>query len=751
MAGGRRSGDGQVEKIRGRVERVTFRNEENLYTVLRLRPSGSKERKEPLLSTKRSADGLVTAVGPVPLVEVGGDLALEGRWIVDPKFGEQFRIERAVPLPPTTLEGMERYLGSGLVHGIGKEFAKRLVRKFGADTLDVIENEPEKLRTVPGIGPKRAGRIVKAWEAQRGVRDVMLFLHSHGVTPAFAVRIYKRYGRDAIARIKSNPFLLASDVHGIGFQLADRVASKLGIKKEAPERIAAGLLYTLGEAAGEGHCFLPRAELCETASGILEVDVDAVDAVLPALDASGEIVIARPEGAAPGADSVYLKKLEFSEARTAGLLKDLLYAEADPVPVDADRAVPWAEKLLGITFAPLQAKAVRKAIEKKVCVITGGPGTGKTTIVRAVAAIIERKRARVLLCAPTGRAAKRLSEASQMEAKTIHRLLRWSPREGRFQCDESSPLECDLLVVDEMSMVDINLMHSLLRAVPPGARLVLVGDADQLPSVGPGNVLRDILRSHRVPSVRLEEIFRQEGGSMIISNAHRLNRGAMPETEPPDGSVQDFFFIDRKEPEEVLSAVTELVTRRIPRKWGFDPVDEVQVLTPMHRGIIGAQNLNRELSQRLNPGAGAVEGVRGGHRVGDKVMQVRNNYDLEVFNGDIGRVTGADPEERKLSVVFDGRTVLYDYGEADELVPAYAVSIHKSQGSEFPAVVVIVSTSHYIMLQRNLVYTAVTRGKRLVVLCGTKKAIAIALKNDKVRSRYTALADRLKGSGSASP
>jgi len=735
-----------VEEIRGRVERVTFRNEENLYTVLRLRPSGSRERKEPLLSTRSSADGLVTAVGPVPLVEVGGELALEGRWIVDPKFGEQFKIERAVPLPPTTLEGMERYLGSGLVHGIGKEYAKRLVRKFGADTLDVIENEPGKLRDVPGIGPKRASRIVKAWEAQRGVRDVMLFLHSHGVTPAFAVRIYKRYGRDAIARIKANPFLLASEVHGIGFQLADRVASKLGIRKEAPARIAAGLLYTLGEASGEGHCFLPRAELVETASGILDVATDAVDAVLPALETAGEIVIARGEDQP---ESVYLKKLEFAEARTAKLLKDVLYAEADPVPVDVKRALPWAEKLLGITFAPLQAKAVRKAIEKKVCVITGGPGTGKTTIVRAVAAIIERKHARVLLCAPTGRAAKRLSEASRMEAKTIHRLLRWSPREGKFQCDEQSPLECDLLVVDEMSMVDVNLMHSLLRAVPAGARLVLVGDADQLPSVGPGNVLRDILRSHRVPSVRLEEIFRQEGGSMIISNAHRINRGGMPETEPGEDTVQDFFFVDRKEPEEVLSAVTELVTRRIPRKWGFDPVDEVQVLTPMHRGIIGAQNLNREMSQRLNPGAKPVEGVRGGHRIGDKVMQVRNNYDLEVFNGDIGRVTGADLEERKLAVTFDGRTVHYDFGEADELVPAYAVSIHKSQGREFPAVVVIVSTSHYIMLQRNLIYTAVTRGKKLVVVCGTKKAIAIALKNDTVKSRYTALAERLKpGTGS---
>ncbi|MBW2261474.1 MAG: ATP-dependent RecD-like DNA helicase [Deltaproteobacteria bacterium] len=734
-----------MEKIRGLVERITFRNDENLYTVLRLRPSGGRERKEPLLSTKLSADGLVTAVGPVPLAEVGGELALEGRWIVDPKFGEQFRIERAVPLPPTTLEGMELYLGSGLVHGIGKEFAKRLVRKFGSDTLDVIENEPEKLRSVPGIGPKRAGRIVKAWEAQQGVRDVMLFLHSHGVTPAFAVRIYKRYGRDAIARVKRNPYVLASEVHGIGFKLADRVASKLGIKKEAPERIAAGLLYTLDEAAGDGHCFLPRSELCETASGILEVDVDAVDAVLPALDTAGEIVIARRQGEAPGGgDAVYLKKLEFSESRVARLLKDLLHAEANPVPVDADKALPWAEKLLGITLAPLQASAVRKAIEKKICVITGGPGTGKTTIVRAVAAIIRRKRAKVLLCAPTGRAAKRLSEASRMEAKTIHRLLRWSPREGGFQHDESSPLECDLLVVDEMSMVDVNLMHSLLRAVPPGARLVLVGDADQLPSVGPGNVLRDILRSHRVPSVRLEEIFRQKGGSMIISNAHRINRGMMPETETAEGAVLDYFFVDRKEPEEVLSAVTELVTTRIPRKWGFDPVDEVQVLTPMHRGIIGAQNLNREMSQRLNPGAKPVEGVRGGHRIGDKVMQVRNNYDLDVYNGDIGRVTGADTEERKLSVTFDGRTVLYDYGETDELLPAYAVSIHKSQGSEFPAVVVIVSTSHYIMLQRNLIYTAVTRGKKLVVVCGTKKAIAIALKNDKVRSRYTALADRLR-------
>jgi exodeoxyribonuclease V alpha subunit len=439
---------------------------------------------------------------------------------------------------------------------------------------------------------------------------------------------------------------------------------------------------------------------------------------------------------------VYPKRLEFAEAWTAKLLKDLMYAEVEPVPVDADRALPWAEKLLGITFAPLQAKAIRKALERKVSVITGGPGTGKTTIVRAVASIIRRKKARVLLAAPTGRAAKRLSEASHMEAKTIHRLLRWSPREARFLHDEESPLECDLLVIDEMSMVDVTLMHQLLRAVPAGARLVLVGDADQLPSVGPGNVLRDILDSRRVPSVRLEEIFRQAGGSMIVTNAHRINEGRMPETEP----AGDFFLVERKEPQEVLDAVIDLVAVRIPRRWKLDPVDEVQVLTPMHRGLLGAQNLNRELAARLNPSGLPVEGARGGHRIGDKVMQVRNNYDLEVFNGDIGRVTGSDPDERKLNVEIDGRTVQYDYAETDELVPAYAVSIHKSQGSEFPAVVVLTTTSHYIMLQRNLLYTAVTRGRKLVVAVGTKKAIAIALKNDKVRSRNTLLAERIRGS-----
>jgi exodeoxyribonuclease V alpha subunit len=744
LRGGKRD-EGALEEIRGRVERITFRNEESLYTVLRLKPSGARERREPLLAARGSADGLVTAVGAVPVVEVGEELALEGRWTVDPKFGEQFRIERAMPVPPSTLEGMERYLGSGLVHGIGKEFAGRLVKKFGTQTLEVIENEPEKLRSVPGIGPKRADSIIKAWDAQRGVRDVMLFLHSHGVTPAFAVRIFKRYGRDAIATVKSNPYVLAHDVHGIGFQMADRVAGKLGIRSDSPERIRAGVLYTLSEASGEGHCFLPRSELQERAGAILEVAPEAVDAVLPSLEEAGEIVVGVKEGEKPGPDSsVYLARLEHAESRTAKLLKDVMYAEAESVPVDADRALPWAEKLLGIAFAPLQAKAVRKAIEKKVCVITGGPGTGKTTIVRAVASIIERKKAKVLLCAPTGRAAKRLSEAARMEAKTIHRLLRWSPREARFQHDEDDPLACDLLVVDEMSMVDIGLMHNLLRAVPPGARLVLVGDADQLPSVGPGNVLRDILRSRRVPSVRLEEIFRQEGGSMIITNAHRINRGRMPELEPATEALRDFFLVERKESEDVLAAVMELVTKRIPRKWGLDPVDDVQVLTPMHRGLLGAQNLNRELSERLNPGAKPVEGVRGGHRVGDKVMQVRNNYDLEVFNGDIGRVTGSDAEERKLLVAFDGREVAYDYGEADELVPAYAVSIHKSQGSEFPAVVVVTSTSHYIMLQRNLIYTAVTRGRKLVVACGTKKAIAIALKNDKVRSRYTALSERLR-------
>jgi exodeoxyribonuclease V alpha subunit len=622
------------------------------------------------------------------------------------------------------------------------------VRRFGTDTLDVIEHHPERLRKVEGIGPKRAARIVEAWRKQRDVRDVMLFLHSNGVTPAYAARIYRRYGRDAIATIKADPYVLAREIHGIGFKLADRIARKLGIRANAPERIRAGVLHALDEAAAEGHCFVARSELEASAAGLLGVAADLVGPCVEELRAAGVVVIAPAAEVSDGADdAVYPQRLHVAETRVARRLAALLEVHRPRPAVDARRAVVWAESRMGLAFAEAQRKAIATSLGSSVSVITGGPGTGKTTIVRALSSIVARKGGRVALAAPTGRAAKRLSEAARIEAATIHRLLRYSPREGGFQHGVDRPLDCDLLVVDETSMVDVVLMDHLLAAVPPGARLVLVGDADQLPSVGPGNVLGDVLRSGRVPSTRLSHIFRQAGGSLIVANAHRIDAGRMPVTTAGPDETQDFFVVEREEPGQVLEAVLEMVTRRIPRRWHLHPVDEVQVLTPMHRGPIGARNLNAELAARLNPGAPTAEGSRGGLRLGDKVMQVRNNYELDVYNGDIGRVARIDDESRSLWVDFDGRHVEYAYQETDELLPAYAISIHKSQGSEFPAVVVLVSTSHYVMLQRNLLYTAVTRGRRLVVVVGSRKAMGIALSNDRVRERHTALDRRLRSGG----
>ncbi len=749
---GQNDRNGEVEEIRGIIERVTFRNEDSLFTVLKVRPRcpatlhpGHMSLLSPV--EDRSADGdLVTAVGVVPIAEPGGTISLTGTWTVDPRFGPQFRIQQAMPIPPSTLEGIERYLGSGMVKGIGEKFAARLVRRFGTRTLDVIENEPLKLRDVPGIGPVRAERIVKAWEAQRAVRDVMLFLSSCGVTPAYAARIFRRYGRDAIATVKANPYMLAQDVFGIGFTMADRIAAKQGIRRDAPERIRAGVIFTLDEATAEGHCYLSRSELEQKASRILDMEPELAASAIAPLVAERRIVVGPGTRGSGPDDPVYPAKLEQAESGTAACLLALLSAGDCRIEVDGPRAVAWAEGKLGISFARAQRDALELSLAEKVSVITGGPGTGKTTIVRALATIIARKSGKVALAAPTGRAARRLSEATGKEAKTIHRLLRYSPQDGRFVHGADNQLRCDMLVVDEMSMVDIVLAHQLLSAVPSSARLVLVGDADQLPSVGPGNVLGDILASGRVPATRLDEIFRQAGGSMIITNAHRLNRGQMPVTDPLGGETQDFFIVERDDPAQVLATVIEMVTERIPRRWRMDPMTDVQVLTPMHRGLIGAQNLNRELGARLNPGAMTVDGVRGGHRVGDKVMQVRNNYDLDVFNGDIGRVVAADPVDRELTVDFDGRSVVYDFADTDELVPAYAVSIHKSQGSEFKAVVLVMSTSHYVMLQRNLLYTAVTRGRDLVVVVGSHKALAIALANDRVRDRNTNLAGMLQGS-----
>jgi len=723
---------GPAGPIRCTVEQVTFRDEQSLYTVMRVKDSASGD--------------VFTAVGEIPSCSKGEEMLLEGAWRQHPKYGSEFRVERTTPLPPSTLEGIEKYLASSAIHGIGKGFAGKIVRKFGTKTLDVIEQTPEKLLKIRGLGRSRLDQIVAFFKERERERAVMLFLYSNGITPAYASRIYRRYRTDSIAAIQENPYRLADDIHGIGFRLADRVAMNLGIQGNAPERIRAAVLYTLSEAESEGHCFLTREQVLETVAATIAVDHADVEVTLGAMLESGRLVSVSvsdlKETFEPTA-CIYTSEMHGIEKEAASRLRLLLQGESGAGDAaDIEAQIARAEGALGIAFAAGQREAIRRAVTQKVSIITGGPGTGKTTIVRAIVAIFRKLDKKVLLCAPTGRAAKRLSEATGSRAKTIHRLLRWNPSAGMFDFNEDNPLDCDLLIVDEMSMVDIRLLVHLLRALTPRARILVVGDADQLPSVGPGSTLRDMLKSAAIASTRLDEVFRQAAASMIISNAHRINRGVIPVFEPEEGQDQDFYFIDRAEPEDIAGAVVEMAASRIPARYAFHPLSGIQVLSPMHKGVIGVKALNDMLARTLNAGGRAVQGAGEALCIGDKVMQIRNNYDLEVFNGDIGIVTGVsdEGEDKVLMVNYDGRTVRYPFESTDEIVKAYAISIHKSQGSEYDCVVVPVSTSHYIMLQRNLLYTAITRARKLVVLVGTKKALAIAVKNDKVRERNTLLA-----------
>ncbi len=715
------------QTLEGALDRIVYASEENAWSVVRVSVPG---RREP-----------VTAVGNLLGVQPGESVRLHGRWIHDPRYGEQFRVESYVTVEPATLIGIERYLGSGLVPGIGKVMAKRLVDRFGLDTLEVIETKPARLTEVEGIGAVRSERIRKAWSEQRGIKEVMIFLQSHGVTTAHAVRIYREYGERAIAIVKEDPYRLAIDIYGIGFRTADQIAVDMGIPKDAPRRAQAGLLHLLGEFAGEGHLYVPAERLTTAATEMLEVEASLVEEAIAQLDSSGSVIVEllsdRPDRA------VYLKTLHTAEAGAAGRLVDLIRAPARSVPIDVERALAWFEDQERISLAPEQREAIRLGLSEKLLVVTGGPGTGKTTLVQGIIRILERKRLRILLAAPTGRAAKRLSESTGREAKTIHRLLEFSPKTGAFERNAQHPLEADLVIIDEVSMVDQALAHNLLKAIPDPARLIFVGDVDQLPSVGPGDFLREVIDSSVGPVVQLETIFRQAEDSRIIVNAHRINAGEMP-LLGEEGDSSDFYFIEREEPEEALATITALVTERIPRRFGLDPVDDVQVLTPMHRGVLGTINLNAALQKILNPaGEEIVRGTRV-FRTGDKVIQMRNNYDLEVFNGDIGRIVSIDDVDREMRVRFDERVVVYDAAALDELSLAYACSIHKSQGSEYPCVVMPLHTQHYVMLRRNLLYTGITRAKRLLVLVGTRKALAIAVRNRKVDERRTRLAERLR-------
>ena len=716
------------EVLAGLVERVTFHNEESGFCVLRVKVRGHREA--------------VSVVGVAAAISPGEWVTATGEWINDRNYGQQFKARFLKVTEPTSIEGIERYLGSGSIRGIGQVYAKKLVRAFGEKVFDVIAAEPERLREVDGIGPVRAGRIAAAWAEQKVVREIMVFLHSHGVGSARAVRIYRTYGVDAVEVMSENPYRLARDVRGIGFKTADAIAMKLGIEKTAMIRLRAGISFALAEATGNGHCGLPTNELVPLAVSLLEAPEPEVRTALD-LELAEGAVIADAVGETP---CVFLAGLYRAEQVIAERLLKLAAGTLPWAWIDPDKALPWIEQRTGLTLAESQAEAVRLALMAKTLVITGGPGVGKTTIVNTILGILAAKGVEIALCAPTGRAAKRMSEATGREAKTIHRLLEVDPRHGGFKRDADNPLDCDLLVVDEASMVDVMLMRALLLAVPDHAALLIVGDVDQLPSVGPGQVLADVIASGAVPVVCLTEVFRQAANSQIIVNAHRINEGHIPDLRRPDGE-SDFYFVEANDPDIAVRHIIELVKTRIPKRFGLHPVRDVQVLCPMNRGGVGARSLNIELQAALNPaGDRRVERFGWTYAPGDKVMQIENDYDKDVYNGDIGFIADVDPDEGELAAIFDGRTVTYGFGELDALVLAYAATIHKSQGSEYPAVVIPVMTQHYVMLQRNLLYTGVTRGRQLLVLVGQKKAVALAVRNASGRRRWSKLREWLGGS-----
>ena len=701
------------------VERITYQNPENGYSVLKVKVKGYND--------------LVTLVGNLLEVPVGSVLLCRGEWKVDKCYGSQFVAATWEETMPATVYGIEKYLGSGLVKGIGPRFARAIVQRFGTETIDIIETEIERLYEVPNIGRKRVAKIRESWEKQKDIKNVMLFLQGYGVSTAYAAKIYREYGKESIDKVRENPYRLADDIWGIGFKTADGIAAKMGYEKEDPRRCRSGILYTLGQLSDEGHVYAGEEQLVKTAGQLLEAGETAIRDTLAGMLQAEDLILDK--------DAIYLPPFYHAECGTSRRLRDLAESTGrslfdglfDPSSLTAET---------GIEYDEVQLAAIRQAVTSKVMVLTGGPGTGKTTTTQGIIAALKKAGLRVLLAAPTGRAAKRMSEATGMEAKTIHRLLEYNPQDGYKRNDEN-PLEGDALIVDECSMIDILLMNNLLKAVPVGMRLVFVGDIDQLPSVGAGNVLRDIIDSQRIPVVRLVRIFRQAQKSRIVMNAHTINQGRFPDTS--NGRDTDFFFMREDDPERAAETIVRLVKERLPRAYRESP-DRIQVLTPMQRGVVGAANLNLLLQQALNPSGPSLN--RGGYtyRQGDRVMQQRNNYDKDVFNGDLGYIREVDTEERTLKVDFDGKWVEYDVTELDELTLAYATTIHKAQGSEYPIVVMPVLMTHFVMLQRNLIYTGITRAKKICVLIGATKALAYAVRNMSVLKRNTSLRERLNPS-----
>lgn len=719
------------EEISGLVERVTFFNEESGFAVLRVKVRGHRE--------------LVTILGSLPSVSAGEWLTAEGWWVRDREHGLQFRAKVLKAVPPTTSEGVERYLAGGFVKGVGPVLARKLVSHFGAEVLGIIGNTPHELESVDGIGPKRRERIASAWQEGVQIREIMLFLHSHGVSTGRAVRIYKTYGNLAIQTVRENPYTLAKEIRGIGFATADQIAQSVGIPRDSQNRARAGVDHVLLGATSEGHCALPLEKLKASAVKLLEVPVETVEQAISQMLTSGFLLLDEIDGE----PLVFLPHMRKAEDGIAIRIRELATAPVSYPEIDMAKALLWCEERTGKALAPSQRDALKTALTNRTVIITGGPGVGKTTLVNSILLILRAKKVKCLLCAPTGRAAKRLSETTGLEARTIHRLLEVDPATGRFTRNEDKPLECDLLVVDETSMVDVLLMYALLRALPRNAGLIMVGDVDQLPSVGPGNVLRDLIESGVIPVVRLTEVFRQASTSKIITNAHLVRQGKMPELRAAETST-DFYFIERGTPEDIAATLTRLVQDRIPNAHKVNAIRDVQVLCPMNRGSIGVRELNIALQERLNPvrpGEPAAERFGWRFQARDKVIQTENDYSKEVFNGDIGTIEKIDPVEQEVLIRFDDRLVTYDFGELDEVSLAYAVTIHKSQGSEFPAVVIPVAMQHYMLLQRNLIYTGMTRARKLLVLVGQKKALGLAVRNDQSRKRYSGLLSSLKQPG----
>lgn len=705
-----------MQKLRCVVERITYQNPENGYSVMRVKVKGYDE--------------LVTLVGNLLEIPAGSVLLCEGDWKVDKRYGSQFVAQTWEEVMPATLYGIEKYLGSGLVKGIGPKFAQLIVNCFGLDTIEIIETDIERLYEVPGIGRKRVEKIAESWEKQKDIKNVMLFLQGYGVSTAYAAKIYRQYGKESIDTVKTNPYKLADDIWGIGFKTADTIASKMGYEKNDLRRLKSGVTYTLSHMAEEGNVYAEEEQLVKSAIELLDADENPVRQAISEMLQSEDLIA--------DAEAIYMPPFYYAEVGTANRLNKLLdFVEGSLFNIIPDISV--ISKQTGIEYDEVQAEAIREAVSSKVMVLTGGPGTGKTTTTQGIIAALKAMGLRILLAAPTGRAAKRMSEATGMEAKTIHRLLEYNPKDG-YKRNDDNPLEGDVLIVDECSMIDLLLMNNLMKAIPGGMRLVLVGDIDQLPSVGAGNVLRDIIDSNRIPVIRLTRIFRQAQESRIVMSAHAINKGVFPDTS--NGKNTDFFFIQQEDPEQAVDTIVKLVKERLPNAYKR-PTSDIQVLTPMQRGVVGAANLNMALQTVLNPGQVSLNRSGYSFRQGDRVMQLRNNYDKEVFNGDLGYIERVDMEDRTLFVCFDGRTVEYDVSELDELTLAYATTIHKSQGSEYPIVVMPVLMTHYVMLQRNLIYTGITRAKKICVLVGTKKALSFAIRNLSVLKRNTKLKERL--------